>query len=236
MKKLRVLAVGAHPDDLEILCGGTLARYANEGHIVTMCVATDGSAGHMTMSPDELVRVREAEARASASVIGADLDWLGLVDEFVVDDRETRLRLVDAVRRAKPDLVITHAPNDYHHDHRIVSTLVTTASFMATLPNVKTELAPHQRVPPVYYMDTLAGHSFNPTEFVDITDTLATKKKMLACHESQLLWLSDHDATDMMDAVNVVAKARGFQSGATFAEGFKQEATWLRTPPTRLLP
>ncbi|RPI99153.1 MAG: PIG-L family deacetylase, partial [Chloroflexi bacterium] len=73
----RVLAVGAHPDDLEILCGGTLARYARQGDHVTMAIATDGSAGHMLIPPEELAGIRRAEAQAAAALIGADLHWLG---------------------------------------------------------------------------------------------------------------------------------------------------------------
>ncbi len=233
---MRVLAVGAHPDDVEILCAGTLARYAQAGHDVVMCVATDGAAGHMEMGSEELVGVREKEARAAANLLGADLLWLGFPDEFIFDDRETRLVFVDAVRQARPDVVLTHDSNDYHHDHRLVGRLVLATSFMASLPNVRTEHPAHRLVPPVYYMDTLAGHGFEPTDYVDITDTLEMKKEMLACHESQLSWLKEHDDTDMMEFIEAVAKARGYQAGVAYAEGFRLERAWLRTPPHRLLP
>jgi LmbE family N-acetylglucosaminyl deacetylase len=67
---MRILAIGAHPDDLEILCAGTLARYTQEGHEVIMAVATDGTAGHMVIKPPELARIREREARAAAELLG----------------------------------------------------------------------------------------------------------------------------------------------------------------------
>ena len=74
---MRVLAVGAHPDDLEILCSGTLAKYAKQGHHVTMAVATNGEVGSMTLPNEEIAAVRKAEAAASAAVIGADFVWMG---------------------------------------------------------------------------------------------------------------------------------------------------------------
>lgn len=95
---MRVLAIGAHPDDLEILCGGTLARFAQRGDPVTMLVMSDGSAGHAQIPAPELAAIREREARAAAAVIGAELVWLGLPDEFVFNDEPTRRRLLDAIR------------------------------------------------------------------------------------------------------------------------------------------
>ena len=97
---MRVLAVGAHPDDLELLCAGTLARYAQDGHDVIMCVATDGTAGHMEIKPSELAQIREREARAAADIIKAEFMWLGFPDELVFNDRQTRLAVVDAIIKA----------------------------------------------------------------------------------------------------------------------------------------
>ncbi len=233
---MRVLAVGAHPDDLEILCGGTLARYAQEGHDVIMCVATDGTAGHMIIKPAELAKIREREARNAAKVIDADFIWLGFPDELIFDDRPTRLAFVDAIRQARPDLIITHTPDDYHPDHRTVSKLVFDASFVASLPNIETEHPAHPVVPPIYFMDTLAGKNFHPSEFVDISATIETKRRMLACHESQVTWLKDHDDIDIMEFMNSVARARGFQCNVEYAEGFRSEDVWPRKAPHRLLP
>lgn len=233
---MRVLAFGAHPDDIEILCAGTLARYARAAHEVVICVATDGAAGHMNIAPEELIGIREGEARAAANLLGAELLWLGFPDEFIFDDKHTRLSFIKAIREVRPDVILTHDPEDYHHDHRTVSRLVLTTSFMASLPNVQTDQPAHPVVPPIYYMDTLAGHSFQPTHYVDITNTLGMKKEMLACHESQLTWLRDHDDTDMLAFVEVVAKARGYQAGVAYAEGFRLEKSWSRTPLERLLP
>lgn len=233
---MRVLAVGAHADDLEILCAGTLARYVARGDEVVMAVVTDGAAGHTSIEPAELARIREQEARRAAAVIGAELLWLGFSDGLLFDDASTRLAFINAIRAARADAIITHAPNDYHPDHRMVSQLVFEASFMTGFPNIKTDTPPHPGALPLFYMDTLAGNGFLPTEYVDITDTFDIKRQMLACHESQIAWMSENDNLNLGELVESVAKVRGFQSGVRYAEGFRRECVWLRASPKRLLP
>jgi N-acetylglucosamine malate deacetylase 1 len=233
---VRIMAIGAHPDDLEVLCAGTLARYIMSGHAVVMCVATDGTAGHRIIPPTELMHIREREARAAAALLGAEFIWMGLPDERVFDNAETRLAFVESIRTARPDVIITHDPSDYHPDHRSVSRLVFDASFVASLPNIATRLPAHDRVPMLYYMDTLAGKGFQPGEYVDISAVMTTKQQMLACHASQLTWLKDHDNIDVLDFVDVVARFRGIQCGVSYAEAFRAEDIWPRTVPRRVLP
>lgn len=233
---MRIMAIGAHPDDIEILCAGTLLRYVASGHTVVVCVATDGTAGHRLISPAELAVIREREARAAAVILGASCIWMGLPDELVFDNLETRLAFVDAIREARPDVIISHDPSDYHPDHRTVSRLVFDASFVASLPNIRTRHPAHDRVPALYYMDTLAGKGFQPGEYVDITGVMATKQQMVSCHASQLIWLKDHDNIDVLDFVDVVARFRGIQCGVRYAEAFRAEDVWPRTVPRRILP
>jgi LmbE family N-acetylglucosaminyl deacetylase len=233
---MRVLAVGAHPDDIEILCSGTLFRCRQRGDQVILCIVTDGAAGHAEIPPDELKGIRKDEAQAAADMLGAELIWLGLPDERVYDDDLARMMMVDAVRKAAPDMIISHFSEDYHHDHRTVSKLVYDASFIASLPNIPTEHEPHSLVPVIYEMDTLAGVGFLPEEYVDISDVLSRKLEMLACHETQVRWLKDHDRIDILDFVTTVAKFRGLQCGAAFAEGFRLKRAWPRIPARRLLP
>lgn len=233
---MRVLAVGAHPDDLEILCGGTLARFAARGDVVVMLVMTDGSAGHAEIGAVELAAIREREARAAAAVIGAELVWLGLPDEFVFNDEPTRRRLLEAIRAAQPDLILTHEPEDYHPDHRATSRAVFDASFVMGLPNVQTASPPHPGVAPLFYFDTLAGVGFQPAEYVDITPTFATKQAMLAAHESQVAWLRHHDAIDIQAFMETVARFRGLQCGSQYAEAFRPAHAWPRLRTERLLP
>jgi len=233
---MRVLAIGAHPDDLEILCGGTLARFAGRGDPVTMLVMSDGSAGHAQIAAPELAAIREREARAAAAVIGAELVWLGLPDEFVFNDEPTRRRLLDAIRAARPDLILTHAPVDYHPDHVATHRAVFDASFVMGLPNVQTPSPPHPGVAPLFYFDTLAGQGFLPTEYVDISETFAVKREMLRQHASQVEWLQYHDGIDIVAFMETVARFRGLQCGAEYAEGFQHADVWPRVRTARLLP
>jgi N-acetylglucosamine malate deacetylase 1 len=233
---MRFMAIGAHPDDVEVQCAGTLARCAQLGHEVVICVVTNGAAGSMVIGPDEMARIREREARASAGIIGAEFIWLGYPDEFLFDSRETRLAFIDAIREGRPNAIITHPPEDYHPDHVRVSQLVFDASFVASVPSIETAHPAHPLVPPIYYMDTPAGKGFVPTEYVDISRTFEVKRRMMACHESQIVWLKDHDNMDILEFIEIMARSRGLQCGVPHAEGFRQANVWPRTPPQRLLP
>jgi len=233
---MNVLAIGAHPDDLEILCGGTLARCVRRGDRVTMLVMTDGSAGHAEIPAAELASIRQREAGAAAAVIGAQFVWLGLRDEFVFNDEPTRLLLLNAIRGAQPDLILTHNPEDYHPDHRATSRAVFDASFIMGLPNVRTENPAHPGVATLFYFDTLAGQGFLPTEYVDVTDAWESKAEMLRQHASQVDWLRYHDAIDIFAFMETVAKFRGLQCGVAYAEGFRQADAWPRVKPFRVLP
>jgi N-acetylglucosamine malate deacetylase 1 len=233
---MRVLAVGAHPDDLEIQCAGTLAKYAQQGVKVSMAVATDGSAGHLSIPPKELAEIRHCEAERAANIIGADFYWMGFADGYVSVDIQTRLQFVELIRRAKPDVIITHCPEDYHPDHQAVSRLIFDASFESSLKNIETESPFHPGVQPLYYFDTLSGANFHPTEYVDITDTFETKKEMLACHESQMGGLMGDDDVDLHHMMEILIRARGYQCGVTFAEVFRVEPVWPRLLTYRVLP
>ena len=121
-------------------------------------------------------------------------------------------------------------------DHTAVSRLVFDASFAATLPNYKTKTGSPAKLVPIYYMDTLAGVNFVPTEFVDITDYIDLKIKMLECHESQLVWMREHDGIDFADMVRTCSRYRGYQCGAGYAEGFRTCNVYLKGTTKRLLP
>jgi LmbE family N-acetylglucosaminyl deacetylase len=231
-----ILAIGAHPDDLEIQCGGTLAHFVKRGTVVCMAIATNGSAGHMLITPKKLAQIRRQEAEMSAAKIGANLFWPGYDDELIANDIETRLAFVQLIRQAKPDLIITHDPQDYHPDHRVVSRLVFDASFLSGLPNIKTKSPFHPGVQPLIYFDTFGGVGFQPSEYVDISDTFETKREMLACHISQVKWMKDHDQLDILEIIEIHGRERGLQCGVEFAEAFRSETAWPRLRSYRLLP
>lgn len=233
---MRVLAVGAHPDDLEILCAGTLAKYRARGDAVVMCHVANGDKGHFMIPPDELTKIRRQEARDAAGVIGAEAREGGFLDMEIHDSDASRLRLIEIVRAAHPDVIITHHPDDYHTDHKAVSALMLEASFSATVPHLRTATVFLPKLPVVYFMDTLAGIHFQPTEYVDITPFFEQKKEMLSKHESQLVWLKDHDNYDALDALETMAKFRGYQCGVKYAEGFMRYQVWGRNRPGYFLP
>jgi N-acetylglucosamine malate deacetylase 1 len=234
---MRVLAVGAHPDDLEILCGGTLVRFVREGHEVVMCNATLGNRGSFEHTSEEIAAIRLREARRAADLAGAEHMTLGLTDgEVNASDPDQRTALVDLVREVRPDLILTHATNDYMSDHNETSRLVFDCSFHATLPLLETSKPNYGTVAPIYFFDTVMGLGFHPTDYVDVTSTIETKVAMLEAHESQLTWLRDHDGIDVVDQMRVATRFRGLQCGVTYAEGFVPCLTWLRGTTRRLLP
>ena len=231
-----VLAVGAHPDDLEILCGGTLAKYASLGCAVTMAVLTNGNMGHPEIEPPEMARIRKEEFFNAAELIGAKTVWMDIDDEMSVVDLETRLKMVDVMRRAAPDIILTHSDADYHVDHLNVSRLVFDAAPLACVVNIKRELPALNKQALIYHFDTLGAVNFLPGEYVDITEFIETKKKMFKCHKSQDGYMIKATGFDMTDVIESVAKVRGYAAGVKYAEGFKRVEAWYRGTADRVLP
>lgn len=236
MEKLTVMGIGAHPDDLELFCGGTLAKYANLGWRVFMCHATNGDKGHFNIPPDQLGEVRRKEALNAARAIDAEAIFLNLPDGEIEVDVKTRALFIDAIRQCRPHVIITHPTEDYHGDHEAVSRLVIAASFFAGVTHIKTTHETFEHIPHIYFMDTYAGVNFNPEEYVDIGNYINKKTEMLKAHESQLQWLKEHDQIDVLTLMDVSARYRGFQCMTVYAEGFKAYRSSLRIGTTRLLP
>jgi LmbE family N-acetylglucosaminyl deacetylase len=233
---MRVLAVGAHPDDLEILCAGTLVKYASQGAHVTMAVATNGEVGSPTLNKQEIADIRKAEAQAAAAVIGADLIWMNYPDEFLFSTENTRLDFLNTVRQARPDLILTHGPSDYHPDHRATGQILWDIRVMTTVPNIRTVAPPCQTIPEIYYCDTVAGIDFIPQHYVDISDVFEAKRRMLACHKSQSVWLEQQYNMSYLDFIEYTGRYRGLQCGAKYAECFQPSPTWPKRPHAPLLP
>jgi len=235
-RKLRVMAVGPHPDDLEVLCGGTLALYAKQGHEVFMYYATDGTKGGLG-KPEEVIRAERAEeARKSAETINAVSFGGDFKDGEVIADLESRLIVIDAIRRCRPDVLIAPHPNDYHTDHVNVSKLVFEAIYHAAIPGTVTDHPALKVLPILYYMDTVTGIGFAPQEYVDITEVIEVKKDMMRAHASQLEFVRKHHGVDFIDLIEVSGRFRGYQCGVAYAEGFVLGQGWNRVPTSRLLP
>src|SRR3954447_8861309 len=163
MPPMRVLGVGAHPDDLEILAGGTLARYVREGHDVVMCHMTTGNAGSIVHPADELVGIRSREAKRAAEIAGADYRAMGLGDGTIDSSSpEQKLLVVDLIREVCPDVIITHYLNDYMRDHNETGHLVWDCAFLAALKNFESLRDYYPQFAPIYHMDTIGGLHFQP--------------------------------------------------------------------------
>ncbi len=241
---MNVLAIGCHPDDVECCCAGTLAKCVQRGDKVIVAHVSSGNLGHVVIPPDELRVIRANEAKKAGSLAGIEVISVGFDDLEIYDNNKAaRDKIVDVIRYANPDVIITHNPDDYMPDHTAVSRLVFDASFTATLPNYTDY--PHvfsrpdgepAKLVPIYYMDTIAGVNFIPTEYVDISDTIDLKMEMLECHASQLVWMRDHDGIDFADMIKTCSRYRGYQCGADYAEGFRMCQVYLKGTTKRLLP
>ena len=231
---MRILAVGAHPDDIEILCGGTLAKYSKEGSDIVMAYLCSGCLGGKDVVPEELAKIRAQEAIDSANIIGAEV--LGPItgDLDLYPTKEMRVKVVDIIRQAKPDIIITHSTKDYLPDHVITGQIVFDAAFTATLPLYKTDFPAYEKITPIYSMDTLTGLQFEPDVFVDITDFFEIKRKMLLSHKSQHKWLEGHHQSDAVGIIEKMAGFRGLQCGVMYAEAFQKIKVWGRIFPEDL--
>lgn len=189
---LRILVIGAHPDDCELKAGGIATMYSQAGHYVKFVSMTNGEAGHQRLQPPELVKVRRAESDAVAALLGIEYDILNHRDGRLLPTVEARFELIALIRRFQPDLILTHRPNDYHPDHRATSTLVCDAAYMVIVPHIVPDV-PALRINPViaYLSDNFQKPiPFQPTIVVDVEPVLDRIIDQLVCHHSQFFeWL-----------------------------------------------
>jgi LmbE family N-acetylglucosaminyl deacetylase len=188
----RLLILGAHPDDAEIKAGGLAARYRALGREVKMVSATRGDAGHHRLAAAELTRVRRAEAAAAAALIGATSEVWDFPDGSLQPTLELRQQVIRELRAWRPDLVLTHRPNDYHPDHRALGQAVQDASYMVTVPLVVPEVPALRRDPVVAYLrdDFTRPYPFSADVALDVGPHVGLIVAMLACHASQVFdWL-----------------------------------------------
>jgi LmbE family N-acetylglucosaminyl deacetylase len=190
---LRVLAVGAHPDDCDLKAGGVACKYADRGHEVRFVSVTNGAAGHHEQAGATLVRRRLAEAEAAADIAGIEFQLLDNPDGRLEPSLAVRDDLIRLIRDYDPDLVLTHRHNDYHPDHRCTAQLIRDAAYMVTVPNICPEVPALDCNPVFVYLSDAfeRPYPFKPDVVVDIDDAVERKHKMLDCHESQMYeWLA----------------------------------------------
>jgi len=227
-----ILAIHAHPDDVEILAGGTLAHLAAGGHQVVVVSMTPGDCGSRDRTPEEIADIRRAEAAASARRIGATYRCAEFRDLAIFNDNRSRRRVTELLRSVQPDVVITASPVDYMCDHEITSTLVRDACFGASAPNYTTAAispaAPLAAIPHLYFMDSIGGVDREERPviadfYVDIEAQFETKRAMLAEHASQREWLlAQHGMDDYLLTMESWTREAGRRGGVALGEGFRQ--------------
>jgi LmbE family N-acetylglucosaminyl deacetylase len=213
---LKVLALGAHPDDVEIYMFGALAAWHAAGAAITIAIATDGAKGG-TGDPAEMSRTRKSEAAAAAELLGITPTFLDFPDGGLVADAGLVGGLKELIGTLRPDIIVTHAPNDYHGDHRALSEAVRiAASFTA----------------PVIHADNLRGVGFEPTIYVDISAHWGIKARAIRAHVSQ-------DPERFVTAAGLLNRFRAAQANAgegDVAEAYRFEPVFPFVDIRDLLP
>jgi len=224
-----VLSIGAHPDDAEFMCAGTLALLHERGWEVHIATMAPGDCGTVQYTREEISRIRKGESAKAAAMLDGHYHCLECGDIFIMYDRGTLLKTIELVRRVRPKIVFTLSPSDYMVDHEHASRLAQTACFCCGVVNVETPGAePFEPIPYLYYADPVEGKDklgtpVKPAMIVDISSVIDTKEKMLCCHESQRDWLLKHHGMDeYVNMMKAFGKKRGGEVGREFGEGFRQ--------------
>ena len=227
----RILAIHAHPDDLEILCGGTLNLLASKGHKITVVTMTPGDCGSADLAASEIAAVRREEAKHAAAMIGAEYFCAEFRDFAFYSDDASRRQVVEILRKARPDLILTASPVDYMADHETTSMLVRDACFGAPVKNFITgadrPAPPMAGIPHLYFMDPIGGvdreaNPIQPDFIVNVESVLEEKRMLLAKHKSQREWLlKHHGIDDYLDTMERWTRECGRRAGIEFGEGFR---------------
>ncbi len=201
----RVLAVGAHPDDVEIMCSGTLFALRRLGYEIHVASMTLGDCGSTDYSAKKISQIRYREAQKACEVLGASYHQAGFSDLCIFYDDSSNRQVTALLRNINPWIVITHSPQDYMSDHEMTSLLIRNACFYASIPNYETRdltsAAPTSAIPYLYYAQPvenidLFGRKITPQFYVDVSGLIEQKIEMLSCHKSQRNWLREHHGMD----------------------------------------
>ncbi len=261
---MHILTLAAHPDDPDIFCGGTLLRYAEAGHEVFIALATSGNIGSTThASREEIAAVREAEALAGAAILtglaGAEavagrtspgeemspdvaaqvaqrVRFLRFDDEGLRDTEEARRAVLEAMRWAQPDVILTHHPSDPSTDHAMTGRLVTQMIISLPAPLAPVSEPPSDQKPSVFFFDVLAGGDFRPEVYVEISATFERKIAALERHASQVSWMGEFMEDSLPELTRAMNRYRGMQCGVRYAEAFCAHRIHGFMPDFRLLP
>ncbi len=225
--KIDILAIGAHPDDVELGCGATLAKEINNGKKVGILDLTRGELG--TRGTPE---IRETEAKNAANILGAKFRHnLEFSDGFVINNASSQLEIIKIIRKYQPDIVLCNAIDDRHIDHGTASKLASDACFLSGLEKIETILdANHQKAwRPKHVYHYIQWKNIEPDFVVDVTDFLEKKLEVVFTFASQF-HQKDADepetpitSTNFRDSITYRAQDLGRLIGVEYAEGFTVE-------------
>jgi bacillithiol biosynthesis deacetylase BshB1 len=222
--KLNILAFGAHPDDVEISCAGTILKHIDLGYSVGIIDLTGGELG--TRGNKE---IRLQEANKASKLMGISIrENLNMRDGFFKNDEEHQLKIIQKIRQYQPDIILANAPTDRHNDHGRAAQLVKEAAFLSGLIKIESTLdgQAQQAWRPKAVYHYIQDYFLEPTFVVDISPYFHKKIEILKCYSSQFYNPNSNDPEtpisrkDFFDVIESKARILGRYINAEFAEGF----------------
>ncbi|NBD22269.1 PIG-L deacetylase family protein [Paenibacillus glycinis] len=234
---MNVLAIGAHPDDIEVFCAGTLLKYKQQGHRIFIALTTSGNIGSNEYESREAIAAqREREQLDAAKLLDAEVRFLRFDDQGLQDTPETRRAVINAIRWANPDVILANYPEDASTDHAVTGKIV--SEVMLSIPGklIPADEPPIAKNPSLFYYSSAAGIGFLPEAYVDISDVFPVKKEALSKHASQFNWMDVYQTHNLINILEIADKFRGLQAGCQYAEGFRAFRIHGYMPNFKLLP
>ena len=225
--KLDILAIGAHPDDVELGCGATIAKAIFQGKKVGILDLTRGELG--TRGSAE---IRDKEAAKSAKILGVDIrENLAFADGFFKNDKKHQIEVIKIIRKFKPDIVVCNAIDDRHIDHPRGSQLASSSCFLSGLVKIKTELsgALQEAWRPKHVYHYIQWKNLDPDFVIDVGDFIKTKIASVKAYGSQFYNPDSNEpvspitSKNFLDSITYRAQDLGRLIGADYAEGFTAE-------------
>jgi LmbE family N-acetylglucosaminyl deacetylase len=233
MPPLTAFAIGAHPDDIEFVMAGTLLRLKDLGAAIHMWNVANGSCGTAVHPKDEIVRLRAAEARASAQAAGATIHPALVDDLSIFYEPGLLARVAAVIREVKPDILLIPSPQDYMEDHTNTCRLAVTAAFARGMRNFATDppapiwdgnVALYHALP--HGLRDGLGHLIRPEGYADIGPVLARKRAMLARHNTQKAWLDISQGMDsyLLEMETMSRQVAELGGRFEYAEGWRRHS------------
>lgn len=236
---MNVLAIGAHPDDLEFMCGGTLLKCKERGDKIFVAMTTSGNTGsNVIATKEETAATREAEQLACCEYYGAQTMFLRFDDEGLLDTPETRQAVLNAIRGANPDLILCNPPWDPSPDHGMTGKLVTDVLSSLCRKQIATEYPPMNKMPSVFFYSKDAMLDFPADIYVDITEQIAVKRELCNMHTSQHAWIAATSGSEdyFSRSCEIRSRYTGLQADCDYAEGYMAHMVIGHSPNYKLLP